>query len=92
MVVIVRKSYGKMRGTRQKLAGKKTSITRALSTFEEGELVHVDLSTQKFPHPRFQGKTGKILEARGNAYVVQVKDGNKLKKVCLKPDNLRKAL
>ncbi|MBI2076182.1 MAG: 50S ribosomal protein L21e [Candidatus Aenigmarchaeota archaeon] len=88
---MVRKSYGKMRGTRQKMAGKKASVTRFLDTFEAGELVHVDFSTQRMPHPKFQGLTGRVLETRGGGYVIQIKDGNKTKTICLKSENLRKA-
>ena len=31
------------------------------------------------PYRRFHGKTGRIIAAQGNAFVVAVKDGNKMK-------------
>jgi large subunit ribosomal protein L21e len=33
------------------------------------------------PYRRFHGKTGKIVEQRGNAFVIEVKDGHKVKHV-----------
>ena len=79
-----------MRGTRQKLAGKKANLTRFMDTYEVGEIVHIDFASQIMPHPKFQGLTGKILETRGDGYVIQVKDGNKNKTVCLRAQHLRK--
>lgn len=89
---MVRKSYGKMRGTRQKMAGRRANVTRFLDTFKTGEMVHIDFSSQRMPHPKFQGLTGRIVETRGGGYVIQVKDGNKTKSVCLRAENLRKAV
>ena len=39
---MVRKSYGKMRGTRKKLASKPMTISRFLASFAPGERVHVN--------------------------------------------------
>jgi large subunit ribosomal protein L21e len=88
---MVRKSYGKMRGTRKKMASReKMTITKHLVRFKTGDTVHIKLSANtKFQHPRFHGLTGKITEVRGNGYAVQVKDGNKMKTVFVRPESLR---
>ncbi len=90
---MVRKSYGKMRGTRYKMqVRKKPTVNQYLQKFEAGDSVHVNLvSSSKFPHPRFQGLTGHVVEKRGDAYAVAVKDGNKPKMIFVKPEHLKKA-
>jgi len=90
---MVRKSYGKMRGTRQKMQVKtKPTINRYLAEFSAGDTVHVNyLSSSPLPHPRFQGLTGRVIEKRGNSYAVAVKDGNKPKLLFLRPEHLKKA-
>lgn len=39
---------------------------------------------------RVQGRTGKVIEKRGNAYHVVIKDLNKEKKYLIKPIHLKK--
>lgn len=80
-----------MRGTRKKLVPREDiTITKYLSRFSVGDIVHIKLSTNtSLQHPRFHGLTGKVLEVRGKGYAVQVKDGNKLKTVFVRPENLR---
>ena len=89
---MVRKSYGKMRGTRKKMAaGEKPALRRFLNVFDAGDIVHVDyLSSSPLPHPKFQGRTGKVLSRIGNSYLVQVRDGNAMKKIVLRPEHLKK--
>jgi large subunit ribosomal protein L21e len=41
------------------------------------------------PHPRFHGKTGKIADKRGQAYIVAINDGNKAKKLIIRPEHLK---
>ena len=88
---MVRKSYGKMRGVRKKLRmQKRPTITNYLREFEEGEKVHVSIiSSSKMQHPKFHGMTGKVLQRKGRAYVVEVRDGNALKRVYLRPEHLK---
>lgn len=88
---MVRKSYGKMRGTRKKLRNKKKpSINAYLKVFKKGEHVHIDLVTSSpLQHPRYQGKTGEIIEKRGRAYAVSVRDGKARKTVFMRPEHLK---
>ena len=90
---MVRKSYGKKRRTRHKLTLKKrVTITHYLEQFQEGDRVHVQLSTNKhLPHPKFHGRTGVVLGARGRAYIVAVPDHAATKQIIVRPEHLRKA-
>jgi large subunit ribosomal protein L21e len=69
-------------------------LTRALRVYKIGETVHVvlDPSVQKgMPHPKFHGKTGKIVAQRGSSYLVKVKDGGKYKDIIARPQHLRES-
>ncbi|HDI10127.1 MAG TPA: 50S ribosomal protein L21e [Euryarchaeota archaeon] len=41
------------------------------------------------PHPRFHGRTGKVIGKRGRAYIIEIYDGNKRKKIFARPEHLR---
>jgi len=88
---MVRKSYGKMRGTRLKLrSGRKLSINKYIQEFEIGKKVHINfVPSSPIQHPRFQGKTGIIKEKRGKAYVVEISDIGKSKCLTLKPEHMK---
>ncbi len=91
------KSHGERRKTRYKL--KKSIRTRgtapvshAIRHFEPGQKVHIDLdpSVHKgMPNPKFHGRTGTVVEQRGNAYLVEVSDGNALKTVIARSQHIR---
>ncbi len=80
-----------MRGTHFKMqVRKKPTINSFMQEFNVGDVVHVNiLSSSPFPHPRFQGRTGIVEEKRGKSYTVRVNDGNKIKKICLRPEHLK---
>lgn len=90
------KTHGTRRKSRYKL--KKTvrekglsPISRAIQEFAEGDIVNIDLDpgVQKgMPHPKFQGRTGKVLSQRGRAYIVEVRDGGLMKEVIILPEHL----
>ncbi|MFH0832951.1 MAG: 50S ribosomal protein L21e [Candidatus Aenigmatarchaeota archaeon] len=87
---MVRKSYGKMKGSRHKLSGKKASIADVMEEYKTGETIHVDFSSHKMPHPKFQGLMGKIVDRKGNTYIIEVRDKKALKRLYLKPEHLRR--
>ncbi|HEY6586501.1 MAG TPA: 50S ribosomal protein L21e, partial [Candidatus Methanoperedens sp.] len=66
-------------------------ISRAIQEFHEGDIVNIDLdpSIQNgMPHPKFQGRTGKVMTQRGRAYIVEVRDGGLMKEVIILPEHL----
>jgi len=70
----------------------KVKIRDYLKEFEEGQHVSIsiDPSYQAIPHPRFQGKTGKVVKKQGKSYLVQIREGGKTKKVIVQPQHLKK--
>jgi large subunit ribosomal protein L21e len=63
-----------------------------LATYEINSRVNIVIepSVQKGrPHRRFHGKTGLVLEKRGKSYLVEVKDGNSVKKIITRPEHLK---
>jgi len=87
------KSHGPRRKTREKF--RKTGripINRFIKKFNVGDRVVIDIessSTRGMPFKRFQGLSGKIVEKRGRAYLVEIKDGNKLKTIIANPEHLK---
>lgn len=72
--------------------GRTNPITNRMQRFKEGDLVHIIInpSIQKGqPHPRFHGKTGKVIGTQGRAYLVALNDGNKYKELIIRPDHLK---
>jgi large subunit ribosomal protein L21e len=94
---MTQRSRGFRSKTRYKLkkslrAGRTNPITKKIQTFQEDDMVHIiiDPSVHKGqPHPRFHGKTGKVAEKRGKAYLVTINDGNKAKKLIIRPEHLK---
>ncbi len=94
---MVKRSKGSRSKTRFKLRktvrpGRTNPITKKIQTFDESDMVHIiiDPSIHKGqPHPRFHGKTGKVGARRGNAYIVEINDGNKPKKLIIRPEHLK---
>ncbi|UCE35871.1 MAG: 50S ribosomal protein L21e [Thermoplasmata archaeon] len=97
---MVRRSKGTRSKTRQVLRKRprergQPPTTRILQTFEEGEKasIIIDPSIHKGqPHRRFYGLTGTIVGKQGEAYLLDVKCGNKKKTLIVRPEHLRKQL
>lgn len=70
----------------------KVSFIRFFQKFEMGDSVAIvkDLGFASNVPNRMQGKTGKVVEKRGSAYVVEVKDYDMKKQLILKPIHLKK--
>ncbi|HDM23554.1 50S ribosomal protein L21e [archaeon] len=67
-------------------------LLRILEEVDVGTKVCIvtDPSVHKgMPFKRFHGKVGTVIEKRGRAYVVLVRDGGKYKKVIVRPEHLR---
>ncbi|MFP4116982.1 MAG: 50S ribosomal protein L21e [Candidatus Aenigmatarchaeota archaeon] len=87
-------SKGKMQGTRRKL--KKdggVAPNQHLKEFEVGEKVQIDIepsSHSTMPDPKFQGRVVEVTGTEGGTYLVKLKDGEKKKKIKVKPVHLKK--
>ncbi len=91
------RSRGSRSKTRKKLrknVRKKglTSINRVIQSFDAGERVHVTIDPgihKGQPHPRFHGKTGKVLGNQGRAFLIEIREGKMLKKIIVGPEHLK---
>ena len=96
---MVKASKGIMEKSRQKLRRRPrerglSPITRSLRTFDVGDkaTIVLDGSIQKgWPHHRFHGLTGTVVERRGRAYVIDVRFGGKIKKAIVFAEHLERA-
>ena len=70
----------------------KISFSKYFQTFKNGDLVAVvrEISMPIGYSVRTQGKTGRIISKRGNAYHVEMKDMNKTKNYFIKPIHLKR--
>ncbi|RQG93419.1 50S ribosomal protein L21e [Natrarchaeobius chitinivorans] len=90
-------SNGPRQGTRKKLANAprdrgSSPPQRAIQQYEAGEKVHlkIDPSVPKGRfHPRFDGRTGEVIGKQGNAFKVEITDGNKKKTLIVTAPHLR---
>ena len=67
-------------------------ISKAIQELDLGSRVTivVDPSVPKGqPHRRYHGKVGVVAERRGGAYVVEVSDGNSIKRIISRPEHLK---
>ena len=91
---MVVKSHGPRRRTREKFRRSvRTSINEFLKEFEIGDKVVIDINSSSeggMPFRRFQGLCGEVVDKRGRAYVLEIKDGDKTKKVIANPEHLKK--
>ena len=89
---MVVKSHGPRRRTREKLRGpKRPTISEIFKEFSPGDRVVLKIrsSSGSIPCRRFHGLSGKILGKRGRAYIIEIKDGKKIKKVIAMPEHLK---
>lgn len=92
---MVKKSRGWRGSTRKKLKqdpSYRPPITKFLQEFKQGQdvvILQEPSSHKGMPHPRFKGKLGKVIEGRGQSYIVEIMDVNKKKKVISRPEHLK---
>ena len=89
---MVVKSHGPRKRTRKKFKkGTRNTVNKFMRQFNLGDRIVIDIesSSSGMPFERFQGLTGKVVGRRGRAYLVEVKDGNKIKKIASKPEHLK---
>ncbi len=96
---MVKASKGYRRRTRyvmQKRARDRglSPITRQFQTFAIGEKanVNIDPSIHKGqPHVRFHGKTGTVVRMQGRSYLLDIRMGDMMKQIIVRPEHLRKS-
>ncbi|OYT43680.1 MAG: 50S ribosomal protein L21e [Candidatus Aenigmarchaeota archaeon ex4484_56] len=91
---MARFGHGVRSKTRKKLTKdyKKQGITKYLRKFKIGEKVaiKIDPSSQNFPHPRYHGLIGEVINTRGRSYVIKVKAGGTYKTIISTPEHIKK--
>jgi len=91
---MVVKSHGPRRRTREKFRRSvRTSVNEFMKEFEVGDKVVIKINSSSesgMPFRRFQGLCGEVVEKRGRAYVLKIKDGDKTKKIIANPEHLKK--
>ena len=91
-------SNGPREGTRNKLRNNPrergtSPPQQSVESYESGERVHLDLdpSVQNGQfHPRFNGRTGTVVGEQGNAFRVEIVDGDVTKTVIAAPAHLQR--
>jgi len=91
-------SHGKKANTRSLLTKKMSErnrniISKIMQDFDEGESVSIDINPSVeggMPFRRFNGLQGTVIEKQGRCYLVEVKCGNKMKKVLANPAHLKR--
>jgi len=93
---MVKKSHGLRSATRRKLRKKvrekKLKVTPYLQEFDIGQKVVIDpepASQKGMPFRRYIGRVGVVKEKRGNAYLVEIKNGKKTKIIISNPEHLK---
>lgn len=90
---MVSKSHGPRRRTREKFRKNyRTPISKFLRKFKKGDkvVIKIESSSQDgMPFRRFHGVSGEVVDTRGRAYIVEIKDGGKVKKIVSKPEHLK---
>lgn len=92
----MRKSKGYRAKTRSLLKKKqrekgKTGLSKILREYSSGEkvIVKIDSGIHKgMPHRRYHGRTGVIVNKRGQAYIVNVTQGDATKQIIVRPEHL----
>ncbi len=67
------------------------SLGKSLYKYNLGDqtLIKIDSSVHKgMPHVRYSGKVGVITEERGRAYIVELKEGGKTRKLIVRHEHL----
>ncbi len=90
-----KKAKGKRAKTRSKLKRhirEKTTINELIKPIDVGEIVQININSsihEGMPHKRLHGITGKVVGFQGKTPIVELKDGNKIKKIIVSPAHLK---
>ena len=93
---MVKRSRGYLSKCSRRLkAHRRLTVNDFIKEFKVGDRVYIHpvpyYKRGQIPHKRFKGKVGKVVEVRGNAYVVEVKVGGKTFRPIILPMHLKPA-
>ena len=66
-------------------------LGRLLHEYKTGEkvVIKIDSSVHKgMPHKRYYGKVGVVTEERGRAYMVEINEDTRVKKIITRPEHI----
>lgn len=68
---------------RRRVGERRLGMSKLLKSFKVGESVSISpkMGYSGMPHPRYRGRIGVIASRRGEAYVIDVRDGNVVKQL-----------
>ena len=90
-----KKSSGPRKRTRKifsQKTGYRPTITKFIQEFNNGQSVVINQepsSHRGMPYKRFKGKVGKVIGKRGKAFIVEIRVGNKTKKIISRSEHLK---
>lgn len=90
---MVKRSKGTLSTYTRKVKSKgKVGMTGIFKEFNTNDKIVIDLKAgfSGMPHPRYRGKHGVIVNKQGNAYVIEIKDGDKKKTLISYPVHLKR--
>jgi len=88
-------SNGPRKRTKKKFSqkvGYRPTLTKFLAEYIVGQQVVImqEASSHRgVPFRRFRGTSGYIVGRRGNAYIIEIQDGNSVKKVISRPEHIK---
>ncbi len=80
------------KGTKSTRMRKKITVNEFVKSFAKGETVAIKINSyfKGVPHPRYNGRGGKIIRKQGNSYLVKIKDGKTQKTLIVNPVHIIK--
>ena len=95
-VNMVKRSRGTLSGKSRFLRGRgksKITVAKQVETFKIGEKVILSPMAEPkgMPHLRYAGRHGKVIEKRGKSYVIEIKDGDSIKKIIASSVHIKRA-
>jgi len=92
----MKRSLGKLskrsRLLRRRAGARRLGVGALLKKFMDGAEVSIQpvLGYSGMPHPRYRGRTGRIIGMMGNAYIVEIADGRAVKRLTIPGVHLRR--
>ncbi|MEM3362229.1 MAG: hypothetical protein QXV64_02785 [Candidatus Anstonellaceae archaeon] len=90
----MKRSLGKMSKRTRRIGNNAARLTAStiVKKYEIGQKVAIlphPAYPNGMPHPKYKGRVGTIIGKRGDAYEIQIRDGNKLKTLIATPEHIK---